>query len=192
MDLREALELRKLRKAKYLKRTGSPGHYKYTYKEKKPISSKKYMKEHAKDIRKEADELRRMSEEDFKRKKEAYDKKKKERAGEVAIGAMKKIKEGKSAPKFTGDWNNDNQLKKYMKENKGKSFETVGFLIKVGQRARLAEDTDVGMTGYPAFVVADSGKGHVIICDEKKEIFDEVNLQELEYTQDEKGRHLSQ
>jgi len=83
-----------LGKAKYEKRTGGPGHFKYKYfrerkktrakveameerKKKKPISSKKYMKEHAGDIRREADELKRMGQEDFKRKKEEYDKKKK-------------------------------------------------------------------------------------------------------------------
>ena len=117
MTLGKALELRKAKK--YIKRTGSPGNYKYYYKdeagkllapgakeqvsgrimrqkEKKPVSSKKYMKEHAGDIRREADELKRMSEKDFKRKKEESDKKKPKDYKEVlAERTAKKKKAGK-------------------------------------------------------------------------------------------------
>jgi len=92
ITIKKALEIRELRKAKYLKRTGSPGNYKYIYKEKKPVSSKEYMKEHATDIRGEADKLKRMGEEDFKRKKGEYDKKK---LKEVLAERKKKVTEKK-------------------------------------------------------------------------------------------------
>ena len=96
MTLGKALELRK---AKYIKRTGSPGNYKYIYEEKKPVSSKKYMKEHAGDIREEADELKRMGEEDFKRKKAEYDKKKGLTAGQKVNIALKKWQQSKKDKK---------------------------------------------------------------------------------------------
>jgi len=108
-----------LGKAKYEKRTGGPGHYKYKYfrerkktrakveameekKKKKPISSKKYMKEHAGDIRREADELKRMGQEDFKRKKEEHDKKKKGRRASDKRTIKEKQKLPESKEKFVG------------------------------------------------------------------------------------------
>jgi len=128
MELKEALTLRKPEYVKQEKNKsgvmtlGSPGNYKYYYKdeagkllapgakeqvsgrimrqkEKKPVSSKKYMKEHAGDIREEADELKRMGEEDFKRKKAEYDKKKGLTAGQKVNIALKKWQQSKKDKK---------------------------------------------------------------------------------------------
>jgi len=183
--LEEALELRKAKK--YIKRTGSPGNYKYVYKithpgedtkrfseaaakvrkeiekqkEKKPVSSKKYMKEHAGDIKKEADELRRMSEEDFKRKKEKYDKEK---------------KKGKGAPKFTGDWDNNVDLKKYMKENKG---EVILGKYKVGDAVSIAGDPDVGISDYNGELVAKINENTIMVYDFEENDFEEVETKRI-------------
>jgi len=63
MNLKKALELRK---TKYIKRTGSPGHYKYIYKEseikkKRKDTSKMTMKELEEEYKKEINNLERYS-----------------------------------------------------------------------------------------------------------------------------------
>ena len=136
MELKKALEIRK---AKYIKRIGSPGRYKYVYKITHPGEGKEF--------------------------------------GEAAAKVKKRIKEKKgegkvkNAPKFTGNWNKDDQLKRYMKENKGKM---VMGKHRVGDRIIVAGDPGVGMADYSGDIVAKIDENTVMVYDIEENDFEEV------------------
>ena len=95
----------------------------------------------------------------------------------------KKIEEKKKviAPEFKGDWNDDDQLKKYMKEHKNKTvhYPHDNKKFEIGKEVTVAGDPSVGISSYSAKFVAKPSDRNVIVYDEKDNSYDEVPLKQI-------------
>ena len=78
------------------------------------------------------------------------------------------------SPEFLGDWDNDSDLKHYMKRFDGTAFTVNGRLFQVGQEVGVDGDRKVGINGFDGFVTTPTGGSYVMVYDPQEDAFEEV------------------